>query len=584
MNINPLIGTELPSILKELPKGGILDHVEKKATINRLETPIFLNQQTTNFQEIMLYAKIRLRLADRTIQGHMKNLRAMETHICPVDLREPSPENFIQHMDYREQIDHATTQLKHERAAFYMYLRCLGIDNTPFYYKPPSIESREAPIAYPNQVHAMIHQQYSNDRYIDALVRYIICHNHVIGWRPPSEPSVVKVSDVDLAHQTLTVTMPKLKNKRHMIDIGEIANQHDLPSLRNWIDHWRNKVENQYSQDFLYLTPAGKPFTSEGLRRFLYVHARAKIRTVFPEYYNYTSRHWCAIARLIRTKLESKKFDEYEVMEYLGHTKTDTTMTYIKRAKFYFEQTGFDWISHVLIDKSRKKGLSIKITPVDESRRPPDPLASTGEDCIDRNRFGWSVDSEDVSDLSLSFSFFVYDVSVTCLSDGVVGDGTRYSSLLATPSSVSLFIFSVTLFISGQQPFGSPHYHGCWFAGRRVTGLPWPLLAVPRSTSFEQESCAVKRTSRVFFTHFLSSCKIIPWSFSGVATRLVSDSQSDSGVVPSEQVKDVPSHLWCSNPGQVRALDLGGMVAEYFFCFPDLVIVSPSFLPCIGGD
>jgi hypothetical protein len=232
-------------------------------------------------------------------------------------------------------------------------------------------------------------------------------------------------------------------------------------------------------------------------------------------------------------------------------------------------------------------------------------------------------EEEDTNVFSFSITFFVYDVSVTCLSDGVVGDGTRYSSLLATSSPVHLcfvspdglsnrvhstveawsvtrdhdFLFctmppissywlSVTLFISGQQLFlsGSPHYSGCWFAGRWVTGLPWPSLAVPRSPFFEQESYAGEGPSRVFcFSCFFSSLDLFPWSFSGVATRLVSDSQSDSGVLPSEQMKDVPSHLWRSNPGQVRALDLGGMVAWFFSCFPDLVIVSPPFLP-MGGE
>ena len=31
--------------------------------------------------------------------------------------------------------------------------------------------------------------------------------------------------------------------------------------MKNWIYHWRPKVENQYSGDALYLQPSGKPFT-----------------------------------------------------------------------------------------------------------------------------------------------------------------------------------------------------------------------------------------------------------------------------------------------------------------------------------
>lgn len=325
--------------------------------LNRLETPTILDPQTASFEDIRNHARLRQRLAPKTTDNHLKYLRFMELHKCPVNLREPSHENFLRHMDYREQIEHAGWgALKHENEAFRMYLRAIGKNPAEYYYKPPQRQPKETPIPYPDQVHQMIHQRYSNDRYIDALIRYIICHNHIIGWRPPSEPAIAKISDVDLDHETLLITSPKLHYTTRTISISEIANQHDIPSMRNWIDHWRPKVANQYSDDYLYLTPQGRPFTSDTLRRYLYVHAQRRIKTIFPGYYNYTSRHWCAIARLIRTKLQTRHYDEYEVMEYLGHTKTDVTMTYIQRAKFYYEQTGFDWIKRVLTNPQKRVG------------------------------------------------------------------------------------------------------------------------------------------------------------------------------------------------------------------------------------
>ena len=33
--------------------------------------------------------------------------------------------------------------------------------------------------------------------------------------------------------------------------------------MKNWIDTWRPKVENQYSGDALYLQHDGKPFTAQ---------------------------------------------------------------------------------------------------------------------------------------------------------------------------------------------------------------------------------------------------------------------------------------------------------------------------------
>lgn len=336
----------------ETSNGGIDTHVKTNPLVlnrTRLETPTILDPTTCSFEDIKNHASLRQRLAPRTIQNHLKYLRFMEVHPCPINLRNPSRENFLRHMDYREQVEHAGWgALKHEAEAYRMYLRSIGQDPANYYYKPQRREPRETPIPYPDQVHQMLHARYSKDRYTDALIRYLLCHNHVIGWRPPSEPSIAKTVDVDLDHQTLVITSPKLHGRTHTISIEDIACQHDRPSMGNWLDTWRPMAACQHSQDYLYLTPQGKPFTSDGLRQFLYKHAQTTIKGIFPGYYNYTSRHWCAIARLIRTKLESGHFDEFEVMEYLGHSKTDVTMTYLRRAKWYYEQTGYDWIRRVL--------------------------------------------------------------------------------------------------------------------------------------------------------------------------------------------------------------------------------------------
>jgi integrase len=87
---------------------------------------------------------------------------------------------------------------------------------------------------------------------------------------------------------------------------------------------------------------------------YLNRHASPLIKTVFPEYHNYIARDFCAISRLIRTKLESKHFDVYEVKEWLGHTQIQTTMTYIKDTKDYFKLAPFDWINHTLRAKSEE--------------------------------------------------------------------------------------------------------------------------------------------------------------------------------------------------------------------------------------
>ena len=110
---------------------------------------------------------------------------------------------------------------------------------------------------------------------------------------------------------------------------------------------------------------------------FLYKKTQQKIKKIFPEYYPYTARHFCAIARLIRTKIQTKHFDVYEIKEWLGHTKIETTMTYIKDAKYYYDLAPFDWIHRVL--KAMKKhgeDYSVKI-----GERPKYPLTDPIPSC-----------------------------------------------------------------------------------------------------------------------------------------------------------------------------------------------------------
>ena len=74
---------------------------------------------------------------------------------------------------------------------------------------------------------------------------------------------------------------------------------------------------------------------------------------------------FCAIARLIRTKIHSGSFDEFEVKEWLGHTKIQTTMSYIKDANHYYKLAPYDWINRVLKAASKNSEENAGI-PKDE--------------------------------------------------------------------------------------------------------------------------------------------------------------------------------------------------------------------------
>jgi len=81
-------------------------------------------------------------------------------------------------------------------------------------------------------------------------------------------------------------------------------------SLKNWIDKWRPKVENQYSKDHLYLQPNGRPYTVNYLRKQITPLVK-EVRKPYSLLHNETLV--CATARLIKSKVETDNWDIWGV-------------------------------------------------------------------------------------------------------------------------------------------------------------------------------------------------------------------------------------------------------------------------------
>jgi len=344
---NPLdINTSSEQVSQSEKDWGVeIKNVEVKK-INRLNVPVFFQAGECSFEDIKTHALIRQRLRESTVKKNLRYLRFMELHECPVDFRNLSYENFIRHMDYREQIEGAGADaLRHEWKAMRMYLRAVGINPVEWQYRPPPRAKYTAKkIPTPDQVCKIFKMRYHPDNVRNACIKYPVMHSFLIGWRVPSEPIIAKTTDINLEEKTMKITSPKLHNSTRYIDITEI-----IKPITDWLEKWRPKVENQYSQDALYLHFDGRPFgTKEQLRRFFYDYAYPKIKHIFPGYYNYLTRHWNAIAKLIKTKVETNHYDVYEVKEWLGHTKIETTMNYVQQAKLYYKKHPYDWIKRAL--------------------------------------------------------------------------------------------------------------------------------------------------------------------------------------------------------------------------------------------
>ena len=86
----------------EQPDIGILmrELAYELENIKRTEFPIYLDPKTASFRDVAIHAKIRQYLADSTIEKNLRYARFMETHLCPIDFRNLTPESFLRHIDY----------------------------------------------------------------------------------------------------------------------------------------------------------------------------------------------------------------------------------------------------------------------------------------------------------------------------------------------------------------------------------------------------------------------------------------------------------------------------------------------------
>lgn len=321
--------------------------------LNRFNCPPRLNPQIATFIDVGIYAMVRDRKKQSTVEKHLRYARFMETHRVPVDFRNPNYENFIRHMDYREQIEQATPNaLAHEWKAMQTFLTAYGIpfgEGTIWNYKPPSPQRpRQRVLPLPQTVSKFFTYEYARDEYERTLIQYLFCHSFLIGWRVPSEIVTMKVTDIHLDAQIPYIIITETKkrsNTRPLFNLESALLKSPVhKSIKNWLDHWRPKVENQYSGDALYLWPSGKPLTVRTLGHVLSTQGKR----VWEDYRPYDMRHWCAVARLIKTKVETKTFDVFHVQKWLGHETSATTNTYISQAISYYSILPVDWVSLAL--------------------------------------------------------------------------------------------------------------------------------------------------------------------------------------------------------------------------------------------
>jgi site-specific recombinase XerD len=334
-------------------------------------------------------------------------------------------------MDYREQLEKATAcSLEHEWRAMQMFLRAYGMQISDWRYKPPTRpKSHMRILPYPETVNTFFNYKYSKDKYETALYQYLFFFGFMVGVRAPSEIVNMKLSgvhfeDKNRGHIIITETK-KRDTKRTIIPEKAILNSKVHKSLKNWITYWRPKVSNKYSEDALFLQSNGKPLTIRHLGHRLSKHGKK----IWKEFTPYDMRHWCAVARLIRTKVETGSYDCFTVKNWLGHERMATTEGYIKHAEKYYRSLPVDWLSCALKPNLNMAGMhkknnmeknqqipkmgSVETNPSCWSERAGrDLLRPTGEKNRNRSPFLGLLDFQAFKSISLKPFFFSFFVSI----------------------------------------------------------------------------------------------------------------------------------------------------------------------------
>ena len=322
-----------------------------------------------------------------TFQKRRTLLKSLMNHaVFPIDVLHLNPDQIDACIQFnkrnysKETARSGKDAIRNQLKAIFMVAQAQGIDYSKWNIKMPKRgKPKHKIVPLPQTVHKLIHSKYSADPYVNALYQYLAVHGFLVGPRIASEFSIMRLRDVHIEDGYLHFYQPKVDDWRMSPMEPEVMMMVTRKSYKNWIDKWRSKVENQYSKDYVYLRPDGKPFTEQGLRTKL----NKMFKPIWSDFHPYCMRDWCAIARLIRTKVNSGSYDFYEVFDWFEHSDISVTQYYTKDANRYYKLAPFDWIKAVLKSqknlreenslKSKKpenEALSIDFSPVELEKLP----------------------------------------------------------------------------------------------------------------------------------------------------------------------------------------------------------------------
>lgn len=321
------------------------------------------NEYETNqdlFNAVKHWWIFKQRNKEATIKGYLRIAKRMATHnIFPINWKNLRSEQVINYLEHREYQEHAgICAVLNEWKTCKVMAKAFGIDADKWGYRPPhKPKPKTNIIPLPKEVKHLTGYKYTTDKYQNALIQYILYHGFLLGLRP-SEMVILKTTDLYLNQGYIIIREPKKYNQeRQIFPEKELLTSPRRKSFSNWLK-WRSQILPTDNNDFLYLQKNGNPFTVNYLRKTINHY----VKPLWPEFNLYKMRHFCATARLISSKVETGRWDIWDIKETLGHDKLETTQNYIQSAKKYYRISPHNWIKALLkFHKEQYKGLNPKV-------------------------------------------------------------------------------------------------------------------------------------------------------------------------------------------------------------------------------
>lgn len=320
-----------------------LSDVEKSQYNPYILDPLSNKSYDELFESVEIWWIRRKRRSPNTVKKRIAIAKRLSQHpLFPIDWFHLSPNQILLYLDYREQVEKAgICAIHNEWDTIKTFCSAFGIDYQRWNYTPPSrLPSKQVIIPLPQMVHKIVHHRYSSDIYQNKLYQYILTFGFTLGLRP-SELVILKVSDIFLDDGYIIITEPKKHNQRRQIfPEKDLLVNPRRKSFFNWIESWRPETDN----DYLFVQSNGNPYTVSYIRKKL----TPLVKVLYPDFHLYMMRHWCAIARLIKSYIERGSWDKTYVKNWLGHDKISTTDGYTQYAESYYRIADYDWIKAIL--------------------------------------------------------------------------------------------------------------------------------------------------------------------------------------------------------------------------------------------